>query len=188
MIDWIIDIDQQLFMALNHFRADWMDPVMLFLSAKKVWIPLYVAIIGVIIYRYRKQAIIYVLCLVLSVVLADQITSGLMKPGFARYRPCHEPALKENVLTPGKCGGKYGFASSHAANTFAVAACMFFLFRDKKYYRAALFIWAALVSYSRIYLGVHYPLDILTGAAIGIGCGYLWYWIGLKLKEKLLPA
>lgn len=188
MLDWIIELDQQLFLALNHFRSDWMDPVMLFLSAKKVWIPLYLLIIGVIVYVQRKKAVVFVLFLVLSVVVADQITSGLMKPGFARYRPCHEPALSGQVLTPGKCGGKFGFASSHAANTFAVAAFMFFLFREKRTYRSLLFFWAAVISYSRIYLGVHYPLDILTGAVIGIGCGYLWHLIGMKTVQRLFPA
>lgn len=185
MLEWLTELDRQLFLTLNHFRSDWMDPVMLFLSAKNVWIPLYLLIIGLIVYIHRKKAIIYVLCLILSVVAADQLTSRLMKPGFARYRPCHEPALSGQVLTPGKCGGKYGFASSHAANTFAVAAFMFFLFRDRHRYRTILFFWAAIISYSRIYLGVHYPLDILTGAAVGIGCGYLWYKIGLRTVKRL---
>jgi len=179
MIDWLIALDKQLFLTLNHWRADWMDPIMLFLSAKEVWIPLYVGIIGLIIYQYRKKAILLVLALILSVVAADQITSGFMKPYFERYRPCHEPSLAKEVLTPGKCGGKYGYASSHAANTFAVAVFMFLLFENKRKFMSLLIVWAALVSYSRIYLGVHYPLDILTGSLVGLFCSY---WI-FKLAE-----
>ena len=188
MLERLIELDQQFFLALNHFRADCMDPVMLFLSAKKVWIPLYLLIIGVIAYKQRMRAIVYVLCLVLSVVMADQITSGLMKPGFKRYRPCNEPEMMGQVITPGKCGGEYGFASSHAANTFALATFIFFLFSKQIRYRSLLFFWAAAVSYSRIYLGVHYPLDIITGAVIGAGCGYLWYLISIKITKRLQSA
>lgn len=188
MIDWIIDIDKDLFLYLNHLRTDWVDPVMLFLSAKKVWIPLYLLILGLIAYRFRKKAIVLILGLILSVVAADQITSGFMKPFFKRPRPCHETTLSGQVLTPGKCGGKYGYASSHAANTFAVAAFMFFLFREDKKYRWILFGWATLVSYSRIYLGVHYPLDIITGALIGTGCGFLLLRVAHRLNDKLIKT
>lgn len=175
MLEWLIETDQRFFLALNHFRADWMDPVMLFLSAKKVWYPLYALIIGLIAFEYKKKAIVLVLMMILSVIIADQITSSIMKPGFRRYRPCHEPALVGQVLTPGKCGGKYGYASSHASATFAAAAFFFFLFKGRRSYYWWLYIWSSLIAYSRVYLGVHYPLDIITGALIGIVCSWLIY-------------
>lgn len=187
MLDWLLKIDTELFLYLNHWRADWMDPVMIFLSAKKVWIPLYVIIFGAIIYSYKKWSFVYLLALILSVTAADQITSGFMKPYFKRYRPCHESNLTDQVLTPSKCGGKYGYASSHAANTFAVAFFIFFLFNreQKKWPQMLLIVWAALISYSRIYLGVHYPLDIITGALIGIVCAFLLKQISFRLFSKL---
>jgi len=185
MIDWLIKIDTELFLFLNHLRSNWMDPVMIFLSAKKVWIPLYLVIIGSLIYKFRKLSFLFILGLILSVVVADQITSGIMKPHFERFRPCHEPKLNGQVLTPSKCGGKYGYASSHAANTFAIAFFIFFLFRKNKRYGMLLILWAGLVSYSRIYLGVHYPLDILTGAVIGILCAYCLMIASSRIHHRL---
>lgn len=118
----------------------------------------------------------------LTIILSDQITTGLMKPYFARLRPSHEPSLEGMVhLVNNYKGAMYGFASSHAANTFGTAAFLWLLFRKSKPWMAWLFLWATLVSYTRIYLGVHYPADIVVGGLVGILCG----WISFKLFGRL---
>ena len=117
--------------------------------------------------------------------MTDQFTSGLMKPFFERLRPSHEPALEGMVhMVSGYSGGKYGFASSHAANTFGIAMFLSCLLKVEKPWINWLFLWAALVSYTRIYLGVHYPGDIIVGALIGVAFG--WLVFKLYIRTTLL--
>jgi undecaprenyl-diphosphatase len=125
-------------------------------------------------------------------VFADQITTTGMKPFFKRLRPSRDPALKELVHTVnGYKGGKYGFASSHAANTMGIAFFFWLLFANRYRWIWILFIWATVVSYSRIYLGVHFPGDILVGMLIGILSGYFCFSLNKKLEsrfsQQLLP-
>ena len=109
----------------------------------------------------------------LTIVLADQITSTLMKPYFARLRPSHEPLLQSLIhIVDGYKGAKYGFASSHAANTFGAATFFFLLLRKNYKWIGLIFLWAAVATYSRIYLGVHYPGDIVVGGFVGALAGY----------------
>lgn len=159
--------DESVFKIINESHSDFMDTVMIFMSNKFVWIPLYAFLIWKIYKANQKTikaAIIYV---VLSVVWADQISSSLFKPLVKRLRPSHVEAFQSWIHIPNGAGGQYGFCSSHAANAFALAMCYFLLTRNK-YISIPLFIWAAIVSFSRIYLGVHYPLDVITGAFVGI--------------------
>lgn len=172
MIDRLKELDEQLFQTLNGLGHPHLDGLMLFLSAKLVWIPLYLALIFLLYKHYGFNFWKPLVLVIVAVACADQFTSGFMKPFFERFRPCKDPDLTGMVINVGSCGGKYGFASSHAANTFALA--MFYLSLTKIRWYWFLVAWAALVSYSRVYLGVHFPGDILVGGAIGglLGWGF----------------
>lgn len=181
MIGQLIELDKELFLILNGMHAVWMDRIMLLLSWTEASIPIYAFLLFLIYKTFKERTWGIVLCIVLLILLTDQTTSGLMKPYFERPRPSHEPTLEGMVhLVNGYTGGHYGFASSHAANTFGIAMFMTSLFRKEKRWIAWLFFWAALVSYTRIYLGVHYPGDILVGALIGI----LYGWLVFNLYQR----
>ncbi|MEM7368236.1 MAG: phosphatase PAP2 family protein [Bacteroidota bacterium] len=175
MIETLVHIDTLLFQWLNGLHAAWLDPVMVFLSHKLSWIPAYLLLFILLIQReHWKRVLLFLLCVGLLIGLTDQTTSSFLKPSVKRYRPCHLAAdLDFDVHTVNnKCGGKYGFASSHAANFFGLATFLAMYFRRRKL-SALFFSLAALVAYTRIYLGVHFPGDILAGAAIGCVFGIL---------------
>jgi len=187
MIYWLDHIDKGLFILLNGLHADWLDGLMLWITAKNSWIPLYLMIVGFIIYTKRWKSIWIFIAIALLITMSDQITSGLMKPFFERLRPCHNPMLVDFVYNIGKCGGQFGFASSHAANTFAIATFIWLVFKKEHGWFVWMFLWAAIVSYSRVYVGVHYPGDIVVGAIVGtfVGIGiHSLYQFGM---QKFIP-
>ena len=129
---------------------------------------MYLCVLYVIFKNKRKEFIFITLSFIAVVVLSDQLSSGLIKPLVERLRPSHEPTLSGLVhLVNGYTGGRFGFVSSHAANSFGFAMLSALVFRYKPY-TFFIFLWALVNSYSRIYLGVHYPLDVICGAALGI--------------------
>lgn len=186
MIDHLIDIDREVFIYLNGYHLPWLDQAMYILTNTWAWIPLYMVMVYWIVRRYGSDSWIFLLAIGITILLADRITSGLMKPYFLRLRPTHEPLLAGLVHTVnGYVGGKYGFASSHAANTTGVAVFLFLLLRDshKLWW---IFVWAAFIAYTRIYLGVHYLGDIIAGSAVGALCGWTCYYFATKYwKSKL---
>lgn len=177
MIELIKMWDEALFLFLNQQHASWLDPVMLALTGRYIWIPLYLYLLYLIIRYYPQERIWYILGLLLTIILADQLTSSIMKPFFERLRPCHDPRWDELIRNYAGCGGRYGFASSHAANTFALAAFMQKVGIKRLRKIGWLFAWAGLVSYTRIYLGVHYPMDVFVGALLGILLAWLVWWV-----------
>ena len=128
-----------------------------------------------------------ILGIILLIICSDQISSSVFKPLFERPRPCHNEAIKDLVYLPnGHCGGAYGFISSHSCNVFALASFITLLLK-KHYKKIALvmFTWATLVAYSRIYMGVHYPGDVIAGAAVGLIIGVIIAKIAkLFIKEQ----
>ena len=185
MIEFLIALDKDFFLLLNGLHQDWLDPVMFAISGKLEWIPLYVFIILSLIYKYKKAGLFALAGLIIAVILSDQITSGFMKPFFGRLRPTHDPELKDLVyIINGYRGGLYSFASSHASNSFTLATFLWLLLRRKEAWVGYLFIWAAIVSYSRVYLGVHFPGDIIAGALAGILVANLVFFLYNKIPLR----
>lgn len=189
MLDQLINADIQLFTFLNGLHSPFWDQIMWFVSARTPWIPFYVFLVVMMITRLRwKRGFVAIVSIVLVVIVADRFTSGFMKPYFKRPRPSHEQLIKDQVHVIKDHngheyrGGAYGFASSHSANAFGMAMFMFLLFR--KHWRW-MFLWAFIVAYSRIYLGVHYPGDILTGALAGMVAAWGIYKLYRVLAGKI---
>jgi undecaprenyl-diphosphatase len=179
--------DIELFYLVNGFHSETLDFIMYWISYKWTWVPLYIFLFVFILKSFDlKHGILIIVSIFLLVTLADRISTGVLKPYFKRYRPTHNIELKEPVHTVDNYhGSKYGFVSSHAANTFAVAVFFSLIFRNKNF--RWLFLWAALNCYSRIYLGVHYPLDIFFGACLGILLAIGIYWLYKYSRPRLIP-
>lgn len=188
LIHYLDNIDKQLFLFLNNMHCQFMDQIMWQISGKFIWIPLYLVIIWFIV-KERKWNVIYtIIFIALMIVISDQI-SGLIKDAVLRLRPSHNPMF-ENLIHLVKDGngnlyrgGNYGFVSSHAANTFAVAIFLTLFFR-KRWVSIGIFVWAIIVSYSRIYLGVHYPFDVMGGMIVGLFSGLLIFYVDNYIYKK----
>lgn len=167
-MSWLEKLDTQLFLWLNGLHTEGLDPLMQWITEKQSWYGFYAAFIVWLLWRYRVKGIWFLLTIVLTIVLADQTASSVLKPIFERLRPCHEPHLQGLIHLTGDCGGQFGFASSHGANSFGFVSIVVLLLGQSNKWLKILFIWAIIVSYSRIYVGVHYPLDVLAGAGIGV--------------------
>ena len=182
-MDYLIHIDQQWLLAINGWHSEWADILMWYISKSTTWLPLYALLVGLIVYRFgilspslcregrRGSSLLRVLIILagfaVAVGVSDFVSSGIIKPWVCRLRPTHEPALAGMLhLVNGYTGGLYGFVSSHAANTMACALLFSLLYRNK-YATIGLLLWVALNCYSRMYLGVHYPGDIIGGLLVG---------------------
>lgn len=179
MIETLMDWDTKLLRWLNSFHHPSLDTTVFLLSQTWFWIPLYLFLLWVVIREYRKDAWIVLAGIALTITFTDQVTSSLTKPLFGRLRPSHEPALADvlhfvrNLSGEIYHGGLYGFVSGHAANTLGTATFFVLLLRRSRPWIYWLFAWAALMTYTRIYMGVHYPSDILAGACVGVVGGLI---------------
>ncbi|TAH20145.1 MAG: phosphatase PAP2 family protein [Cytophagales bacterium] len=187
MLEFLDQTDKTIFLLLNGLHQDWLDLPMQTITSTSAWIPLYILIVIFLFWKFKKFALVFLVAVGLCIAAADQFTSSFMKPTFQRPRPCYDEQISAKVYNYVGCGGQYGFASSHAANTFALAMLCWLVGRnlpEKKKIGVFMFAWASLVSYSRIYVGVHYLGDIIAGAFVGISVAYLIFLLFQKFKLK----
>lgn len=190
MLQQIIEIDKEIFLAINQGLSnpvfDWLLPI---LRNPFTWAPLYLFIIIFFIKHYGKLGILIVVATLMNFGVSDAVSSHLIKKNIKRIRPCNDIEFKHDVNLRVRCGSGYSFTSSHATNHFAMAFFWIVLFRRK--WRHTLWlciVWAAAISFSQIYVGVHYPFDILFGAllgmTIGLTSGYLFNRFVPSFLEK----
>ena len=191
MLEHLIHIDTEILLAINGWHAPWADRLMWLISAKTTWIPLYLLLMGLLVWRYRQCSsaarwrwlqrvpvcVVLIIVIAAAVGLADFIASGVLKEWVARPRPTRVPELEGVLhLVNDYKSGRFGFVSSHAANTMAVAL-LFSLIWRKRIATVGLLLWVAMNCYSRMYLGVHYPTDILGGLIVGSLVAVGAYWL-----------
>ena len=193
MLEEILKLDTELFIFLNNLGTSSFDSFWTFLSRKEANIAVYLSGLlfflknkGFKSYKVKPLDVFYIFSLVLVMILISDQSANIFKDSFQRLRPCYNEIIQDSVrLVKESCGGKYGFFSAHASNSFSLAVFFGILFKDfSKYPIYFTIIYASLISYSRIYLGVHYPLDIIFGALFGVINGILIYKIhGIMLKS-----
>lgn len=183
-LDTLLNIDRYMLLSLNGSDSLFWDGCMLVYTSMAVWAPLALMLLYVLLKNNNiKDFLLLLFFVALVVLLTDQISSGLCKPFFARWRPTNDPMLMYAVdIVNETRGGKYGFTSSHAANSFGIATFIMLLIRNKAL-SISLIIWAAMNAFTRIYLGVHYPGDILAGTVIGVVVGWAVYRLYLYIQN-----
>ena len=188
MLEFLLNLDSEVFIFLNGLHNSFFDTVMYWVSDKYFWVPFYGFLVYLLYRHYGlKKAAILTLLIIITFGLANTLSVEAFKNVFQRPRPCDNPDFDGLIhLVNDHCGGKWGFVSSHASNVFGLATMVFFFLSKRiKYIGIGIFLWAGLISYSRIYLGVHYPLDIIGGGILGVSIGLLVFGISKKLGLKL---
>lgn len=187
MIDQLVQYDKELFLFLNNLGTESWDSFWMFMTNKLSSIPLYLFLLIICVKKLGvKPTLLIIIIVALMIAATDQLANAF-KYGFERLRPCHDESIfnKMRLVKP-YCGGKFGYFSAHAANSFAMATLFSLLF--KKYFNWIPFLllfWALLVAYSRIYIGVHFPLDVITGICIGLLFGWMFFALYRILKGRI---
>ena len=186
MVDQLVALDHELFLYLNNLGTETWDGFWLFYTDKKHWIPFY-AILAYLTYKRldTKMFILTIIVIALMILVTDQVTNLFKKVLFMRLRPCHNADLIDHMrLVKSWCGGQFGYFSGHASNSMAVAVFAGLMLRDRyKYLIFMLLFWAALMGYSRIYIGVHFPLDVVSGFVFGALSGFTFYLLVYFLQK-----
>ncbi len=187
MLHELITLDKQILLWINGMNTPFLDFVMYWMSERFVWIPLYLWLIWLMWKHYGKQIWLILAGVVLMMLISDMGTVHLFKNIFHRFRPCHNAEIGPLIhLVKGHCGGNYGFISSHASNSFSVTLFSVLLLRRNYYWLPwVLFTWCSAVSFSRIYLGVHFPADVFVGACWGMLSAVIVVFV---IKKFLKPG
>ena len=187
IILWLADLDARLLLIVNGAHSPFFDAVMWCISGRWIWVPFYIVLTYMLFRRFSwKRATLCLITIGLIILAADQTCASLIRPEVCRLRPANlnNPLSHLVHVVNGYRGGRYGFPSCHAANTFALAMFMSLVFRNKRF-TVMMFSWAIVVSYSRMYLGVHYFGDLFCGASVGSLFAALFYSLMKFLCEKL---
>lgn len=176
-MDSIEKIDKFLFLLIHTEASQkWLDPIMLAFRSQYTWIPLYLFICFYCIRKTKKHIWLFFFATIFTFALTDIFSAQVLKPFFGRIRPCFVPELQHLVRNIIDCGGKYSFPSSHASNHFGVAMVWYLFFKQNNFTKWKwLFIWAAAIAYAQVYVGKHFPIDVLVGAILGISIGLIVY-------------
>ena len=174
----LIEIDQKIFLFLNQFHHEWLNVPMQIISGRLIWIPFVLFMLWTLFKSLpRKQFYIALIFFGLAFIMSDASASGIFKNLTQRFRPCKDEFIRPLIhWFDQRCAGRFGFVSSHAANSIVIVTYWWRILPDRKPYYAFMFILPLLVIYSRLYLGVHYPGDLLGGTCIGIAVAYLMSW------------
>ncbi len=185
MLEFLKEIDTQVFLFLNSLHVSWLDDPMYYIGRKYTWVPFYVILAVFVFIKYRFRGFLVMLFILALITLSDQ-AANLLKNTTMRLRPGHEPEIADLVhVVRDRRGGRFGFVSGHAANSFALAIFLIKLLRDKFKWMVPLMIfWACLKSYNRIYLGVHYPGDVIGGALLGIMLALILYQVWVYVNKR----
>ncbi len=187
MIETLLEYDKDLFLFLNNLGSPTWDGFWLAYTTKWYWAPFYLLLLYLMFKKYDKKVfLIIVISAILMVAFTDQVTN-LFKDGFERFRPCREESLKGLMRMVKDYCGTFGFFSGHSSNSMAVAIFTGLLL--KPYYKYLVFVllfWAALMAYSRVYIGVHYPLDIVCGMIFGALSGFMFYKLKGYLEKRFI--
>ncbi|APX99863.1 phosphatase PAP2 family protein [Lacinutrix venerupis] len=188
MLEQLVELDHELFLYLNSLGNVYWDAFWMAYTAKFHWIPFYALLVYLMYRRLNsKMFILTLIVIVFMITFTDQV-ANLFKSGVGRLRPCHNAKLIDSMrLVKSYCGGQFGYFSGHASNAMAVAIFTGILLKDKyKYLIYFMLIWALFMGYSRIYIGVHFPLDVLSGFVFGGLSGYAFYRLDKYLQQRFI--